>query len=515
MVEYCLALLFLARDMNEQQGKYAVWKNPAQLLLYLTLAAGALLRVAVWWQNRSLFIDEANLARNFCERSLLELLQPLSYQQYAPPGFLWVQEMITTFLGFDERAIRVFPLFCGLAGIYLFYWISRRLMPNAWVRLAAIWIFCFSDFLLRYATEGKQYSSDLAIALGLIALSLASTNRPFRAVWAATIGAVTIWFSMPAVFVLFGAGLFFLQKYWAEKDRRSLAKVVGAISVWLLSFAAYYWLLLHPILAIQPLVEHHQNWFFPLIPSSQADWLQARDLLLSFPYYSAGFTVLALFAGSAGILTGLIWVIRQRKDLALLLAVPVFVCLVVSGLGLYSLIPRMLVWAIPLVVLLQILGWQQWWTAGKRWYWRILCALLIVPTAGLQRGWQYLAKPFHIEEIRPVLDAVAPNFQPGDLLYVSHEALPAVAYYRECHPNLAQYQFDDRVFYGNWDIQPTLENISRAEGKHRRIWFVYSHVISDHTRQQIQADLALIGQYASQKNVVEMVGARGYLYELK
>ncbi len=58
-------------------------------LLVLTALAGAGVRVAVYLQNRSFFLDEANLARNIAERSLGDLTQPLHYEQFAPLVFLW------------------------------------------------------------------------------------------------------------------------------------------------------------------------------------------------------------------------------------------------------------------------------------------------------------------------------------------------------------------------------------------------------------------------------------------
>ena len=144
------------------ESRIATW------LLRLVLAAGAFLRIVVWFQNRSLFIDEANLARNFCEKSYAELFQPLAYEQFAPPFFSVIQKLSLRLFGQYELALRLFPLLCGLAAIWLFYQIVRRLIGNPWVQLAVVWIFCFSDFFMRYATEGKQYSSDLAVALLLV-----------------------------------------------------------------------------------------------------------------------------------------------------------------------------------------------------------------------------------------------------------------------------------------------------------------------------------------------------------
>ncbi len=176
------------------------------------LLLGVVVRIATWLQNRSLFLDEANLARNFCERDLWDFFRPLDHDQYAPPLFCFFQKCSVILLGQHEYALRLFPLLCGVASVFLFYYIAKRVIAGPWVLVAVLWIFCFSDFFLRYATEGKQYGCDLAVALGLVALSLRFAERPFRPVWAAAVGATAVWLSMPSVFVLLGVGLFFFKK---------------------------------------------------------------------------------------------------------------------------------------------------------------------------------------------------------------------------------------------------------------------------------------------------------------
>jgi len=497
--------------------KNKIWQGaglPAALI-YLVLATGAALRVIVWLQNRSLFIDEANLARNFCEKTPADFFQPLAYEQFAPPLFSLIQWSGVQLLGQQELALRLFPLLCSLLAIGLFYRIARRLIDSDWLLLALVWIFCFSDFLLRYATEGKQYGCDLAVALALVWLALRYTGRPLPLAGPMLAGAVALWLSMPAVFVLFGVGMYALHTAWLKKDKAAMGRLCAVFAVWMLSFGIYYLLLLRPSLAVAPLVDYHKPWFFPLLPANAENWRQWADLLLAFPYYSAGHTVVAKLTGGAGILTGLFWLCRKKLPLVWLVAAPVLVCLLASGFEKYSLIPRMLVWAIPLVLLLQGLGWQQWWEAGRTWYFRVFWLALIGLTAGLHAGWQYLAKPFQLEEIRPVLDAVAQDFQPGDALVVGHEAWPAVAYYRECHAWRARYRFEGRVLHVNWNERPDLGKISAAGSRPRRVWLLFSHVVSEQARAAMQADLALVGTFAAQKKAVERPGAFGYLFEIE
>ena len=56
---------------------------------YAVLALGLLLRAVVWAQQRSIVLDEANLIRNYVERSYGQLFQPLDYERTRHPCFRW------------------------------------------------------------------------------------------------------------------------------------------------------------------------------------------------------------------------------------------------------------------------------------------------------------------------------------------------------------------------------------------------------------------------------------------
>ena len=486
--------------------EYGLWYLAPALVL-----AGAALRVVVWWQNRSLFYDEANLALNFCEKDYAALFRPLDRGQYAPPLFSLVQKLFTAMFGHTERALRLFPVLCSLLSLGLFYRMARRYIPSPWVLLPTLWVFCFSEILLRYATESKQYGCDLAVALGLIALALRWPARPFRPLWPAVAGAVALWCSMPAVFVLPGIGLYWAYPAWQQKDWPRLRAVALAAGLWLLSFALYYALLLRPSLAADNLVASHSPWFLPALPLHAAQWVQWRDLLLSFPYYTAGYTVLALALGAAGILTGMYRAAAGRDGLGWLLVLPLLACLLASVLQQYSLIPRLLVWAFPLAMLLQGLGWHWWWQAAPRYLRPALLALWLAAVA-LQTAWQYFARPYTIEEVRPVLDELRADFRKTDLLYVDIEARAALSYYLGCYGQAARYRFAGQVWYAPWDARPDRETLQQAAPEANRCWLVYSHVISESTRENMQADLAVIGAFAREIKRVGQPGAYAYLF---
>ncbi|MEO5674700.1 MAG: hypothetical protein ABIQ74_08635, partial [Chitinophagales bacterium] len=261
------------------------------------------------------------------------------------------------------------------------------------------------------------------------------------------------------------------------------------------------------------LIQYHQPWFFSIFPSSKEQLLKDLNLFKTFPYYTAGYTVIALAAGGIGIVTGLIY--SSRKDITkfLLLGVPFFIAVIASGFEVYSLMPRMMLWAIALLLLLQGIGWQ--WIAEKisPYLAAMLLVVVIISVAGLQTGWQVFYKPLKIEEIRTVLDSVRNRFMDNDELYVHHEAWPALAYYKDCDLQRERYQFGKQIIRGTWNSQPNQQTIITSNHEHGRVWLIYSHVISESTRQAIFSDLRVIEGFANPLDSIKAVGAFGYLYE--
>ena len=90
------------------------------------LAGGVVLRAWHYLDNRSLWQDEARLARNIADRSWLELLEPLRHQQAAPPGFLLLEKLSVSVLGVGEPALRLAPLLASCAALPAFRALARR-----------------------------------------------------------------------------------------------------------------------------------------------------------------------------------------------------------------------------------------------------------------------------------------------------------------------------------------------------------------------------------------------------
>jgi predicted membrane-bound mannosyltransferase len=209
------------------QVKSQLWRSSALKKVALgMIVIGVILRLFQYSLNRSLWLDESFIALEVVNKSFLELLGPLNYYQVAPIGFLFTEKAFLLLLGNNEYILRLFPLVAGIVSLFLFYYIARHCIrePGA---LIAFGLFSLSAHLVYYSSEVKQYSSDVTIALLLLAVTMFIRSKKFTnrsIVFFGAIGGIAVWFSLPSVFVLAGIGctvsLFSLaRKEWSTHNR--------------------------------------------------------------------------------------------------------------------------------------------------------------------------------------------------------------------------------------------------------------------------------------------------------
>ncbi|HEY7362621.1 MAG TPA: hypothetical protein VIE37_00835, partial [Methylomirabilota bacterium] len=92
----------------------------------ILLVLGVALRLRAYLANRSLWLDESFLALNIINRPFAELRQPLEYVQAAPFGFLYAERLVVELLGASEYALRLLPLLCGIASVFIFWRIAHH-----------------------------------------------------------------------------------------------------------------------------------------------------------------------------------------------------------------------------------------------------------------------------------------------------------------------------------------------------------------------------------------------------
>ncbi len=415
-------------------------------LLGVVLVLGAALRLVVWGQARSFYLDEANLLRNFAERGYADLFRPLGYEQFAPPLLSVLLKLATDAFGYGERAARLVPLLAGLATLGVMGALARRWLTPLAAVLATAFV-AFGSIYVEYATTTKQYSTDALVALALLALADRQLRRPELSgkaalAWAAG-GAAVVWGSMPAVFGLAGVGLAFGWRYgWrAPAGRAPWGRLVGLALAWAGSFGLYFLLLLRTDVLTPHLQHHHDAYFLAFPPRSGAEWTLLGEQLRGLVDRGFGKTGLALALAAVGVGGGTIHLIRRAPARALLLLVPLAATLAASALHYYSLIARLMLFALPLLGLVIFTGLE----AGAR---RLgagpyatglrvgLLGLVLATLANQQRLPSLFGKPFQTDfaDVRAGLRYVTAHQRPGELLFVLPDVTPVAYHYRHLAP---------------------------------------------------------------------------------
>lgn len=483
-------------------------------LLYALLFLGIALRIVVFFQNRSLFLDEANLARNIIEKPIDQYFQPLDYEQYAPPLFLIIEKASTILFSNSEYALRLFPLIMGIVAFFFFYIILLKSFDQPYWLWFPIFLFAFSPELVRYSSEVKQYMVDTGMGLFLVWLATyyqpESWQKQSAIMWL-MVGMITIWLSMPVVFLLSGIGLYYLFSFYRIQDFQHLRSFCLLICGWLISFGLFYWTILRPSLATNLLIDYHATHFLPLFPKNASEWTKAANIILGLFRIPFGFTVIAYLGGISLFLFGIYTLFKENKAGLILLGVPILSCLLASGFGFYSLMPRLSLFLIPLILLICCFGIHWLWNVKGNWlrYALFTFFLLIVP---LKNAYRFFYQRLEIEEIKPVMTYIKDQYKPTDLIFLNHEAAPAFLYYYQLDHKPVQYP-QAEIYTASWNETPA--SFFAQNELPTRIWLVFSHLISDHTIKIKNDNLDVMPNSYVKFDQVESQGAAAYLFVIK
>ncbi len=120
--------LDLAADCERDSSTF---EHHLQRAIWAFVALGVGLRVARYSLDYPLWWDEAFLAVNFIRRGFIDLLRPLDYGQVCPILFLWAELVVVKIFGFSELTLRLVPLICAVASVFLFRYAAGLVVRGA------------------------------------------------------------------------------------------------------------------------------------------------------------------------------------------------------------------------------------------------------------------------------------------------------------------------------------------------------------------------------------------------
>lgn len=459
-------------------------KKFTPLILPILLLIGIALRLVVYFQNRALMLDEANLALNIVEKNGWEFFQSLDYQQYCPPVFLLLSKWSSQLFGVQEWSLKLLPLLAGILLLVLLLKVAQQLLLSPWVVGYLLLVWSFSHLALRYSTELKQYSVDAFVALGLIYQALKQQKMAWNgknSLFWMLLGNVALWTSMPSIFILATIGVAFLYENWKEKKRLPLGLMLTG-GIWLLSFGVYFWLILYQDAQGEALQEYHAHFFFDLWPTSQAAWgnnLELGRILLS---KLTDATVLGLILAGGLLLVGGYQLVMGDKFKALLFLLPLVWTILASHVGLYSFIPRLILFLIPILLITMGVGLDWLWQQSKLLPKLGIGVLLLISIINKQ-GYQHFWKKLEIENSREAIAYIAAHKEPKDWIYVESGAVPAFVFYNQWHQEAYQLQ---NFHLAKWGETPVVLLPPRGKEAEGKTWLLYIHTTPEKIAKELE-----------------------------
>lgn len=452
------------------------------LLCWCIIALGAALRIVVFLQNRNFIIDEANVMRNIVERSFAGMLRPLNYEQFAPPVFLWVSKVSVSIFGAYDWAGRIYPLLCGIAGLLLFFMLCRQLRLKG--AFYSLFLMATGVLYLRYATEFKQYSSDVVVTCALLLLALKlhpihTSTKKLVGSWLLA-GTLAVWLSMPSVFILAGIGCYYMYLLRHEWKRSKMLLMTGVMLWWVAMFVLHYLLILEPSIQSDFLERSHSIYFLYLWPANGAQWSQNEGALLGIIGTMGGHWTIAVIVNLLLMATGIWWLARQQRAYLLLLCVPVLALLLAAGLHQFTLMPRVSLFIYPILLLLI--------AAGLDFFMRFRYRKVAVPlllagciiTCINFNALRHFTLPMEYEWVTGNL-AWMQKHPEVTTIYAHDLARPQLTYYTQIHPKKERWAVykDFRTFYWNTNIDSLSRTITAPS------FLVYAYIEEQEFQQEI------------------------------
>lgn len=479
--------------------------------IWILVGFGVCLRLLQFLLNRTLHGDEAALAQSILHRPYSGLVGSLDYHQCAPLGFLMVEKFVTNVLGTSEYSLRLWPLICGIAAMAVFPVVARRVLTAGAVRLATF-LFSVSCYVIFYSSCVKQYSSDVLIALILWYNAIYIIDRKptvLNLFVFAVVGALAVWFSHPAVFMLAGIGLCMFCWLWRTKDSSGLLSFVAVGCIWAASFLVLYFLVLRRYEAPDGLWLHWAKGFMPFPPRSISDLYWFVTSLKGIIHNPGGLGSLSYFLIMCLLVAFWQLFLGNKIKLCVLLS-PVPVALLASGIKAYPFATRLILYLVPVVLFGVAAGIELMRShlskASPVLGFCFVAALLISPVLKLSaigRG-----APFLTAEIKPVLSYIQNHIQEGDSIYLGGSNHMQMAYYSPRY-GLDRADYVHRGTIKDWIAYQ--ENLDGLRSK-SRVWILFSHVGEYDGINEESFSMYYLAQYGNELERYKSYGASVYLY---
>ncbi len=338
------------------------WSDP-YVLIWSSVALGVLFRVVEYLNERWVWLDEGSLLEAIARHSIWE---KLANSQAAPIGYVLLVKAIIAVLGDGLLAIRIPSIVSGVASVFLFAWFARRSLAP-WTALVAVAMFSFSDCLIYYASEFKQYSGDVAACTAALALGSFLIKGPISASLLAKafgVGVVLLIFSYPAPFCLAGAGLAGMFQAARRGDKRGFVGLLVMCFGWALLFGPLYLLHRSQIASDTALWQFWRSAFPPDGWNSRSLSVWLANTFLGYFAYPLDFPIwrvdrrIAALPAAVLFIAGFFRAARRDSATLVLVAAPILASLAAAFGRFYPFHGRLVLFLVPCFFYMIARGWE-------------------------------------------------------------------------------------------------------------------------------------------------------------
>ena len=176
-------------------------------VLIAIFAVSIVFQTFLFVKNPSFWHDEAALALNITSRGFAGLLDGLDNLQVAPPGFLFLSKLMLVLFNpktdyWRDFCLRVIPFLSGILSIAAFYYLSTQVFRNRLQILISNLLFALNPCAILYASQYKQYSTELFVSVILLSIFYNIINGNFKKYYYLIL-VLAPFFSYSSIFILY------------------------------------------------------------------------------------------------------------------------------------------------------------------------------------------------------------------------------------------------------------------------------------------------------------------------
>ncbi|MBE15436.1 MAG: hypothetical protein CL867_04245 [Cytophagaceae bacterium] len=483
----------------------------------IVLSLGVLLATIQYLSGRSIWLDEAKLALNILDRSYIALLSPLHSNQVAPILFLWVERFFIDLFGVNDYSLRLFPFLAFLGAVCLLYRLLPLLFYSRRWQFVVATLFAFSQPVIYFASELKQYMVDVLVVLLLLYLVLYPFKSHKRQLFALSIaGMLSIALSNIAVIVLFTIGLYGWLSYYRRRANIWNAFLIP-IGCWILAFGAYYAMFIyeHPNRAL--MLPFWEFAFMPSNPFSALFWEWSYDsyTMVFGKIIGANPKIPLLYHGyGIAYIVGVYAFAKAKNYQILFLTItPIVLHLLLSMLSLYPFARRTAFYLMPLLIMICakgfVFGMDSLWSllSLKKMRWAYALPGLALLTITLYTF------PKEREPFKRTYKFMHNRVQANDIILLNGATDNAWEYYeRTGYVDLSNKVIKTGQHSYDFDAhKPGLDTLSG------RVWLFYTHDHTDKEKYKMLESRFMIQHLKERGQVLDSVrdiSAGAYIFDL-